>query len=109
MRIVITGASGNVGTALLRALADTDDDILALARRPPGTEHPPYARARWLACDIGAPAAATELDAAMRVPMPWSTWPGRCIRIGTIHRCGGPIAPAPIRCCGRPRGPGYGS
>ncbi|NKY87386.1 NAD-dependent epimerase/dehydratase family protein [Nocardia veterana] len=82
MRIVITGASGNVGTAVLRALADTDDDILALARRPPGTEHPPYARARWLACDIGAPAAATELDAAMRgadavVHLAWAVHPHR--------------------------------
>jgi UDP-glucose 4-epimerase len=36
MRIVITGASGNVGTALIRRLmAAGDYDVVALARRIP--------------------------------------------------------------------------
>src|SRR5690242_5939888 len=42
MRVVVTGASGNVGTSLLRALGDDDriDEILALARRRPSREVP---------------------------------------------------------------------
>ena len=34
MRVVITGASGNVGTALLRALP-AEHDIVGVVRRPP--------------------------------------------------------------------------
>jgi nucleoside-diphosphate-sugar epimerase len=42
MRVVVTGASGNVGTSLLRALADDDqvDEIVGLARRRPSREVP---------------------------------------------------------------------
>jgi nucleoside-diphosphate-sugar epimerase len=42
MRVVVTGASGNVGTSLLRALADDDqvDEIVGLARRRPNREVP---------------------------------------------------------------------
>ena len=36
MRIVITGATGSLGTALLRRLlADGEHDVVGLARRPP--------------------------------------------------------------------------
>jgi uncharacterized protein YbjT (DUF2867 family) len=37
MRIVVTGATGNVGTAVVRALADEPrvDAITGVARRPP--------------------------------------------------------------------------
>lgn len=60
MKVVITGASGNVGTALLRALPAENWDVTAIARRPPALE-PPYHRARWLRCDIGAHGAADLL------------------------------------------------
>ena len=53
MRIVITGASGNVGTALLRALAGTGHEIVGLCRRPPPPA-PPYDAARWVALDLTA-------------------------------------------------------
>lgn len=33
MRVVVTGASGNIGTALLRALAGTGRDLVGPARR----------------------------------------------------------------------------
>ena len=51
MRVVVTGASGNVGTSLLRALAaDADvEEIVGLARRlPPRDLH----EAEWQAADI---------------------------------------------------------
>jgi nucleoside-diphosphate-sugar epimerase len=51
MRVVVTGASGNVGTSLLRALADDDkvDEILGLARRRPSREVP---KTEWRSADV---------------------------------------------------------
>jgi nucleoside-diphosphate-sugar epimerase len=51
MRVVVTGASGNVGTSLLRALADDDqvDEVLGLARRRPSGEVP---KTEWRSADI---------------------------------------------------------
>jgi nucleoside-diphosphate-sugar epimerase len=49
----VVGASGNVGTALLRRLADAPavDETVGVSRRPP-PDTPPY-RTRWAARDIG--------------------------------------------------------
>lgn len=58
MRVVVVGASGNVGTALLRRLrADpTVTSLVGLVRRPPhGPVPPPYDTAQWHGVDIGAP------------------------------------------------------
>lgn len=62
MRIVVTGASGNVGTALLRRLHARlpEAGVLGLCRRPPRRE-PPYDRVRWQALDLTRRAAATAL------------------------------------------------
>jgi UDP-glucose 4-epimerase len=53
MRVVVTGASGNVGTSLLRALAGDADvtSVLGLARRLPRIE---VARTTWAAADVAA-------------------------------------------------------
>ena len=61
-KIVIVGASGNVGTALLRRLAaDADSDVTGVVRRiPPMTS--PYDSARWVSCDIGAAEARAALS-----------------------------------------------
>ncbi|WP_410648954.1 NAD-dependent epimerase/dehydratase family protein [Amycolatopsis sp. cmx-4-54] len=65
MRIAITGASGNVGTGLLRALsADTEThDIVGICRRPPRST-PPYDRVRWHAIDLGADTVHDQLNTA---------------------------------------------
>jgi UDP-glucose 4-epimerase len=58
VRIGVVGASGNLGTALLRRLhGDPDLGVaVAVARRTPrGTPPAPYGGPRWLGCDIGAP------------------------------------------------------
>ncbi|QTE27865.1 NAD-dependent epimerase/dehydratase family protein [Pengzhenrongella sicca] len=64
MRVAVVGASGNVGTALLRAFAadPTITSVVGLARRPPAPEvvaartlPAPYDAASWLRCDIAAP------------------------------------------------------
>jgi nucleoside-diphosphate-sugar epimerase len=51
MRVVVTGASGNVGTSVLRSLARDPDvhSIVGLARRRPSLELP---RTAWVAGDI---------------------------------------------------------
>lgn len=68
MRVAVVGASGNAGTALLRLL-DGDDDVVAqvaVARRVPvGRPPAPYARPRWVACDIGADRPDGEVVAAL--------------------------------------------
>ncbi|MFC7546521.1 NAD-dependent epimerase/dehydratase family protein [Plantactinospora sp. GCM10030261] len=64
MRIAITGATGNMGTALLRRLATEPDlDLIGLARRPPvpGTGDP-YDGIRWHAVDIGEAGAVDQLS-----------------------------------------------
>jgi len=52
MHVVVVGATGNVGTALLRALATEDavTSVLGIARRLPRT---PFPKTEWLPADIG--------------------------------------------------------
>jgi nucleoside-diphosphate-sugar epimerase len=67
MRVVVVGATGNVGTAVLRRLAAAPevDEVVGIARRlPPAGAGEPYDGVRWTACDVGADAAVDELTAA---------------------------------------------
>jgi nucleoside-diphosphate-sugar epimerase len=65
MRIVVVGASGNVGTALLRRLRrERGVELVGVARRMPGPDAgQPYDSVEWHSCDIGAPGAADQLAA----------------------------------------------
>jgi nucleoside-diphosphate-sugar epimerase len=65
MRIAVTGASGNVGTALVRSLLGHGHDVVAIARRPPDEESP-YATAQWHALDVTAGDAGPRLTAAFQ-------------------------------------------
>jgi UDP-glucose 4-epimerase len=60
MRILITGASGNVGTALLRRLADLPHEVIGVSRREPPAKDA-YATAVWVPLDLAAPDAADAL------------------------------------------------
>ena len=64
MRIVITGASGNIGTALLRRLGDEEThDLVGMARRPPDVAAD-SGRGRpvtWVAVDLTDPACVPTL------------------------------------------------
>ncbi|MEV0391957.1 NAD-dependent epimerase/dehydratase family protein [Polymorphospora rubra] len=63
MRVAITGATGNVGTALLRRLAaEPDVEVVGLARRPPKPgSGAPYDGVEWHAVDIGDDSAPDRL------------------------------------------------
>lgn len=67
MRLVITGATGNIGTALLRLLQEHDEvtSLGAVATRPPPPQ-PPYDRAEWLACDLADRSCIPSLTELMR-------------------------------------------
>jgi nucleoside-diphosphate-sugar epimerase len=60
MRIVIVGASGNVGTALLRQLAGGEDEVVGVSRRIPSPTAP-YDGALWRSVDISAATATDQL------------------------------------------------
>ncbi|GAA4608944.1 nucleoside-diphosphate-sugar epimerase [Actinoplanes octamycinicus] len=69
MRIVVTGASGNIGTALLDRLAAHDEvsEIAGIARRvPPVDAGPPYDRVAWHRLDVAGSGAAAQLAAIFR-------------------------------------------
>ncbi|UOX92306.1 NAD-dependent epimerase/dehydratase family protein [Amycolatopsis sp. FBCC-B4732] len=81
MRIVITGATGNVGTALLAAL-EPGHDVAGLARRLPDPAAEPYRSASWHALDIGGPGAEEELTTLFEgadavVHLAWAISPRR--------------------------------
>ncbi|WP_182111282.1 MULTISPECIES: NAD-dependent epimerase/dehydratase family protein [unclassified Actinotalea] len=70
MRVVVVGASGNIGTALLRTLRREEavDSVVGIARRVPTTTPPaPYDVARWVGTDLAAgpdePVVAALADA----------------------------------------------
>ncbi len=88
MRVVILGGTGNVGTALLRALRATHPDwqVLGVARRPPVTAADaavePYDMASWTSADIASASSAYPLHQLMVgadavVNLAWAIQPGR--------------------------------
>lgn len=75
MRIVVTGATGNVGTSVVRALAADPavETVVGIARRPPGSAPP---GTEWHQLDV----ASDDLGAAMRgadvvVHLAWAIQP----------------------------------
>jgi UDP-glucose 4-epimerase len=80
MRIVITGATGNVGTSLLEALAREGgaDSIVAVARRRPRL---PFAHVELATADISsAPLEAIFAGADVVVHLAWQIQPSRHVK-----------------------------
>ncbi|NYI89805.1 nucleoside-diphosphate-sugar epimerase [Amycolatopsis endophytica] len=81
MRVVVTGASGNIGTAFLRAVSRRPDwDVVGLARRKP-EGGPPYDAAEWVDCDLGSDQAPDVLPKVFAgadavVHLAWAIHPG---------------------------------
>src|SRR4051794_21264123 len=80
--VAVTGASGNVGTALLRRLAGSGvAEVRALARRQP-PDVAPYDGVRWHLADLGEVASEHVLDEFLDgvdavVHLAWALQPGR--------------------------------
>jgi len=60
LRIVVTGASGNVGSALLRRLVPGDHEVVGIARRPPRGGYP-FEDVQWVAADLTESSSARQL------------------------------------------------
>ncbi|MBD8079807.1 NAD-dependent epimerase/dehydratase family protein [Cellulosimicrobium arenosum] len=96
MRVVVVGASGNVGTALLRRLAvePVVTSVVATARRIPRADGSssvrfPHDTATWAYVDVAAKDADTRLDAALAgadvvVHLAWAIQPSH--RRETLRR-----------------------
>jgi len=83
LRVLITGASGNIGTALLRALAADHPDhlITGVVRRTPPSAAP-YDTVTWHERDLAGPQAAEDLAPLMTgvdavVHLAWGFQPSR--------------------------------
>jgi UDP-glucose 4-epimerase len=77
MRIVVTGASGNVGTSVVRALAGEPivHEILGLARRLPAWQPP---KVRWIRADVARDDLSEHLAGADAVVhLAWLIQPSR--------------------------------
>ncbi len=64
--ILVTGATGNVGSELVSALAARGEAVRALARDPDRATFPPAVQV--VAGDLGAPGSLTAALAGRRVP-----------------------------------------
>jgi nucleoside-diphosphate-sugar epimerase len=77
MRIVITGATGNVGTSVIRALIGDDSvtEIVGLARRVPGWQP---AKVHWVAADVCGDALEPAFEGAdVVIHLAWAIQPSR--------------------------------
>ena len=88
MRVVITGATGNLGTALIRVLRaqDPDAEVVGICRRPPTEDADGVV---WRALDLTAPGADLALGEVMEgtdavVHLAWAIQPVRQHR--TLHK-----------------------
>ncbi len=63
MRIVIIGATGNIGTAVLRRLREGEaaHELVGIARRRPDERAGPYRGVEWHLVDVSVPGAVPEL------------------------------------------------
>ena len=97
MRIVVTGLSGNLGTALLRRLFTAtgttapvgagDHEVVGVCRRPPSGE--PYQLAEWVGLDLASDEAQTRLwevfqGADAVVHLAWDFQPSH--RVEYLHK-----------------------
>jgi UDP-glucose 4-epimerase len=81
MRVVVTGATGNVGTSLLTALGCAEEvtEIVGVARRAPAIE---MAKVSWWEADVSSsPLEALLRDADAVVHLAWLIQPSRDERL----------------------------
>lgn len=92
MRVVVVGASGNIGTALVRRMvAAGEHAIVGVSRRVPERTGPYAAVGTWHSIDVGDPDARSQLAEAFRgadavVNFAWAFQPTR--RPDVLYRSG---------------------
>lgn len=64
MRVVVTGATGNLGTAVVRRLAD-QHDLVGVVRRPPAEPVGALAAVSWVAADLADDSSLAGLSTAL--------------------------------------------
>jgi UDP-glucose 4-epimerase len=90
MRVVVVGATGNLGMALVRTLVDRPEveHVVGVARRPPGNDGPADrgygGKVSWVAADV----TSDDLEPAFRgaeavINLAWQIQPAR--RRGQLH------------------------
>jgi nucleoside-diphosphate-sugar epimerase len=95
MRIAISGASGNAGTALLRNLQGQLDrkpgslQLVGISRRLPDTSRKPYGGVQWHTLDVGLDQDRPRLEKALEgvdsvVHLAWQIQPNR--NLDLLHR-----------------------
>ena len=80
MRVVVTGATGNVGTSLLAVLAADDrvTSIVGVARRVPSSQLP---KVEWVGADVAVDRLDPIIDGADAVVhLSWLIQPSRDVR-----------------------------
>lgn len=84
MRVVVVGATGNVGTALLYRLhtAAEVDSIVGISRKGPERSGPPYEGVEWHRIDVSDESAGPLLEEVMRgadavIDLVWAIRPNR--------------------------------
>jgi UDP-glucose 4-epimerase len=79
MHVVVVGATGNVGTAVLRALRSESAvrSVLGVARRPPAQPQDPGDKVRWHAADISRDSLEFVAGADAVVHLAWLIQPSR--------------------------------
>ncbi len=68
MRVVVSGATANLGTGVLRRLHAAGAEIVGVARRMPDASIEPYSGVTWRLADIGAAGAVSGLAAPCEAP-----------------------------------------
>ncbi len=91
MRVVVVGATGNLGMALLRRLKDEPsvEQVVGVARRPPGNDDPAEigfgGKVSWVAADVRTDEVDTAFEGADAVVnLAWQIQPARRQR-GQMH------------------------
>lgn len=99
MRIVVTGATGNVGTAVLRRLHRASDveSIVGIARRLPDRSDPLFAGVDWHSIDISSAGAVDHLTAVLAgadavIHLAWALQPNHDERTMAATNVGGLLA-----------------
>ena len=83
MRVVVVGATGNLGTSVLRSLENEEsvESILGLARRLPDLTVP---KVEWASADV----VSDDLVPHFEARTPWCSSPGSSSRPGISQSSG---------------------